>query len=306
MKILSVFLILGLLLVTPTSAGPLGDAAKKGDVAEIDRLLKSGVDANESDPMASPLHWAAMNGHSAAVGLLVTNGANLEAKSNMLGTPLHAAAKFNRVEVVSKLISAGADPNSRDRDEFTPLMRAVVENRVEATKVLLSSGADVNAVGVAPRGRVLGYGPTIALHIASRNGFDEVAELLRASGAGPIPPKVPSDLAQRGDPVKGRELAYQDCNGCHRLEESDPPLTKKISFGPHLLRLIGRPVAQFPDFEFTEALVSFGGTWTPERLYIYSLTPSLTVPGTHMQWTPPTRTPDTMAHIISYFVSASK
>lgn len=306
MKTFPVFLFLGLLLAIPTLAGPLGDAAKRGDVAEIDRLLKSGVDANEPDPMASPLHWAAMNGHSAAVTLLVTNGANLEAKSNMLGTPLHAAARFNRVEAVNELLSAGANPNSRDKDEFTPLMRAVVENRVEAIKVLLSSGADANAVGVAPGGRVLGLGPTISLHIAIRNGFDEVTDLLRTSGAGPIPPEVPADLAQRGDAVKGRELAYQDCSGCHRLEGSDPPLLKKISFGPPLIGVIGRPVAQFPGFDFSEALVSFGGTWTPERLYTYSLTSSLTVPGTHMQWTPPSHTPDMIAHIIAYFVSVSK
>jgi ankyrin repeat protein len=45
---------------------------KRGDSAEIERLMKSGADANEEDAMASPLHWAAMNGHVESVAVLLS------------------------------------------------------------------------------------------------------------------------------------------------------------------------------------------------------------------------------------------
>ena len=99
-------LLLGFIISSSAFAGPLGDAAKKGDVAEIERLLASGADPNEPDAIASPLHWAAMNGHATAVELLAASGAILDAQSDMLGTPLHAASGFGQVETVRALLGA--------------------------------------------------------------------------------------------------------------------------------------------------------------------------------------------------------
>ncbi len=48
-----------LALASPSQvmAGPLGNAAKAGDIAEIERLLNEGADVNESG-LASPLFYA--------------------------------------------------------------------------------------------------------------------------------------------------------------------------------------------------------------------------------------------------------
>ncbi len=43
--------------VSSAMAGPLGNAAKAGDIAEIERLLNEGADVNESG-LASPLFYA--------------------------------------------------------------------------------------------------------------------------------------------------------------------------------------------------------------------------------------------------------
>jgi ankyrin repeat protein len=73
------WIVVAVVFAASAHAGPVGDAAKKGDTAEIERLMASGADANEEDAMASPLHWAAMNGHDDAMKLLVEQGADLEA-----------------------------------------------------------------------------------------------------------------------------------------------------------------------------------------------------------------------------------
>lgn len=293
------------MFATSVGAGPLSDAAKAGDTAEIARLLASGLDANGEDTMASPLHWAAMNGHSEAVRLLAEGGANLDAPSSMLGAPLHAAARFDRVDSIGALIAAGADPDSRDRDEFTPLMRAVAENSPGAVEALLAGGADINAVGDAKGGLQIGRGPTIALQLSIRFERDDITEILLSAGAGPMPPEVPTNLLEIGDAVKGRALAYENCSACHRIEQADPKTTGDILQGPPLFGVIGRDVATVVDYPYSQSLIEHGGTWTPERFYPFALLPALTVPGTRMNSSEP-RTPEMIADITAYFVSTAE
>ena len=305
MRFLFIASLFALLVPTVSFAGPLGDAAKNGDVAEIERLLATGADVNEPGGLGAPLHWAAMNGHTNVVELLAANGADLEAKSSMLGTPLHAAARFERVDAAEALLSAGADPNSKDKDDFTPLMRAIVENRPSAVEVLLSGGADVNAVGIAPGGQEIGKGPTNALHLAITYGRSEIAAQLRSLGAGPTPSEVPVEAIANGDVQRGGELASDRCGVCHAVTADDPAPLNDASNGPPLVDLIGRPVADLTGFEYSEALVAYGGEWTPSRLYQFILSPMLTVPGTEMNW-PPELTPAEVADVTAYFSSLAK
>lgn len=111
----SVFLLM-LFVHSPVLAGPLGDAAKRGDIAEIERLHSSSADANEMDQIASPLHWAAMKGHADAVDPLAANGASPDAQSDMLGTPFHAASGF------------GQGPRGRSFPDHEPKKRVSRQN----------------------------------------------------------------------------------------------------------------------------------------------------------------------------------
>lgn len=285
-------------------AGPVGNAARSGDVGQIEQLLADGADIDEEGEMASPLHFAAMGGHVDAVRLLAKRGAALETSSDMLGTPLHAAARMGHADVIEALLDAGADPDSRDRNQFTPLMMAAMENRQAAATALLTGGSDVDAVGFAPGGAHIGKGPTIVLQLARRYENDEIAELLVAAGAGPLPPDVPSELLAGGDVDRGRELAYTVCAECHLLEKDDPPRTNNLGTGPSLIGVVGRQVANEPGFAYSTALYEHGGVWTPDRIYQFALTPALTVPGTLMNWAPD-RTPEMIADITAYLVSKS-
>jgi cytochrome c len=292
---------LALIMATSAHAGPVGDAAKKGDAAEIEQLMSSGADANEEDAMASPLHWAAMNGHADAVAILAANGANLDAQSDMLGTPLHAAAGFGRTLALERLLAAGADIEARNREDFTPLINAIIKKKPDAAASLLAAGADPNAVSIG-KSPVFGNGLLGPLQVAIDTGQDEIAALLREAGAGPMPPAVPENLAQIGDATRGRTLAYTFCNQCHTISAGDDNKVGHVRSGPPLIGVIGRFVADLPGFEYSRDLQDFGGEWTADRFYAFVLTPMLTVPGTRMNWAPD-RTPEMIADITAYFIS---
>ena len=67
---------------------------------------------------------------------------------------LHEALTHDDLEAMGKLLSEGANVNAKDGDERTPLHRAVLENRgEEIEEFLLSKGAKYDAVddeGTAP------------------------------------------------------------------------------------------------------------------------------------------------------------
>jgi uncharacterized protein len=63
-------------------AGPIHDAAKKGDLAKVQALLKgdpSLVRSRDEDG-GTPLFWAAANGHKEVVRLLLANKAEINAR----------------------------------------------------------------------------------------------------------------------------------------------------------------------------------------------------------------------------------
>ncbi len=88
--------------VSSAVAGPLGNAAKAGDIAEIERLLNEGADVNESG-LATPLFYAIQYNHTDAARLLIERGADVD-KASTWGTPIHEAAKRGNAEIVSVLL----------------------------------------------------------------------------------------------------------------------------------------------------------------------------------------------------------
>jgi Ankyrin repeats (3 copies) len=129
---------------------PLHIAAKFGrdDLAAI--LLSAGADPNARDKRGDrPLHLAAEEGHPGVVRLLLRRGANLEANGSMDRTALHAAADG---------LGGTADANGR----------------LQVASLLIERGADVNA-------QVRGSRFT-ALRVAVGSRSTAIADLLRAHG----------------------------------------------------------------------------------------------------------------------------
>ncbi|XP_007551458.1 ankyrin repeat domain-containing protein 27 isoform X2 [Poecilia formosa] len=124
----------------------------------------------------TPLHVAALHGHSSLVALLIRHGANVNVRTIQSATPLHLASQNSHVQVVRFLLECNAKLNKKDHYGNTSLIHACLCGNLETVSILLQSNALVNVANV--------QGNT-ALHEAVRGGHQAVVELLLRSGASP-------------------------------------------------------------------------------------------------------------------------
>lgn len=247
-------------------AGPLTDAAKAGDVAQIELLLDQGADINQSSGLATPLYYAINGEHLEAAELLIARGADVNAQSTW-GAPLHAAAARGLTSVVSLLLERGADPNVRWQ-QLTPLHMAARNGRIEVVRVLLDHGADINASTKMDEP---------ALHLALTNGHADVVDLLLERGTKAPPVENIDTLIASADPKRGYEVALP-CRGCHSVDRE-----AKVVDGPPLWGIVGRPKASISGYKYSIALEATTGTWTYDDLNEYIAQPAWAVPGVAMK-----------------------
>ena len=192
----------------------LHEAAAKGDVAEIEKLVAEGEKLNIQDSKSrTPLHVAVYLKQQAAARTLLKLGANpnaleierydivtIAAVANDLdmlkivldggasarnitsrydGTALIAAAHLGHAEVVKLLIAAKAPLNHVNNLGWTALMEAIVlgnggANHTAAARALVEAGCDVN---IADK-----QSTTPSQH-ARRRGYVEIARILENAGA---------------------------------------------------------------------------------------------------------------------------
>ncbi|XP_043084008.1 ankyrin repeat domain-containing protein 27 isoform X3 [Puntigrus tetrazona] len=137
-------------------------------------LQPDGVAVNSSADGFTPLHVAALHGHTALVSLFTRHGANINARNNQSATPLHLACQNSQIQVVSALLECNAKLNKKDQYGNTPLILACLKGNLEIATILLESGALVNLAN--------NHGNT-GLHEAVRGGHVQLVELLLHRGA---------------------------------------------------------------------------------------------------------------------------
>jgi ankyrin repeat protein len=122
--------------------GSIFQAASEGDSATIKAYLTGNSDlALIKDPAGeTPLHFAALKGHKDAAALLLSYGANVNAKDNYGETPLHAAAAAGFKNVAELLLANKADVNARDSDGDTPLHAAAAGGYQDVMELLRRHG----------------------------------------------------------------------------------------------------------------------------------------------------------------------
>ena len=94
---------------------------------------------------STPLLMAVTKGDLALVNKLLKSGANPNVKNKLSTTPLLEAAFQSHGEIVKALIEAGADPNVAGPDGQTALMLLARGDNVAAAKLLLDKGANPKA-----------------------------------------------------------------------------------------------------------------------------------------------------------------
>ena len=100
----------------------------------------------DEQEQAKTLHDAARDGDIDQVQLLLSRGANVNEKNRMGWTPLHTAIRNRRLALIEPLLAKGADINATDNRGQTPLMAAVYISQKDAVELLIAKGADINII----------------------------------------------------------------------------------------------------------------------------------------------------------------
>ena len=124
---------------------PLWEAAMNGNIEVVKQHLAAGADVNIKDDNwgATPLHFAARNGHKDVAELLVVKGAAMSIKDGDGRTPLHMVADIGHNGIAELLIAKGADVNAKDKKDYTPLDGA--KNKPETAGLLRKHGGKTGA-----------------------------------------------------------------------------------------------------------------------------------------------------------------
>ena len=197
---------------------PVADAARRGDMEEVRRLLREGADVNapSGDGMTA-LHWAAQRGDEEMGRALLYAGARSSAGTRIgRYTPLHLAARSAGRAMVALLLDAGADPEARTTNSgATPLHLAAAAGDPEVVAALVDAGADVDA-------RESAWGQT-PLIFAAAAGRTAVVRALLEAGADPSLEARPVDVAEMADADRAADRRLSEFLAAFKEKEGGGP-----------------------------------------------------------------------------------
>lgn len=114
-----------------------------------------------------------------------------------------------------------------------------------------------------------------AIEVAEATTTEGTAE----AGGGATQPVALADLLKNAHADKGAAVAKK-CAACHNFEKGSA-----AKVGPSLWNVVERPIASFPNFTYSDAMVKHAGKpWTFEELNAFLTKPSAFAPGTKMQF----------------------
>jgi ankyrin repeat protein len=211
MRLCTLIVIGVLLLSSLVFSDDIHEAAKKGDVSQIRKILNENpelLDVLDSSGF-TPLHWAVIYGRKDMIEYLIGKGADIKRNKKALRgwTPLQSAlfaynndvsdilvargaikeldpeegllylflaASAGNVSLIAKLIEKGMQASARNKYGDTPLHKAAGNGHIAAAGILIENGADIDAKnfkGEAP------------IHVAELSGKDKMIAFLVQKGA---------------------------------------------------------------------------------------------------------------------------
>ncbi|KNA16884.1 hypothetical protein SOVF_084940, partial [Spinacia oleracea] len=154
-------------------------AAIRGDGHLMHRLLKRGLDPNESENGGrTALHIAASNGSEKCVRLLLDYGADPDCKDQEGSIPLWDAMQGGHEAVVKHLKNYGANILAGDVGLYACI--AVEKNNLDLLKTVVREGGNVTVTAASV---VSKFNGSTALHVAVSEGNINTVEYLLDQGA---------------------------------------------------------------------------------------------------------------------------
>ena len=123
---------------------PLLAASWYGHEDVVGILLRNGAHVNAKD-IDGQTALAKAVGHEATVMMLLDHGADIDAKDKYEESALHTAAHKDHRATVKMLLDHGADIDAKDKSGGTALHTAAYDGHTATIRILLDHGADINA-----------------------------------------------------------------------------------------------------------------------------------------------------------------
>ncbi|XP_021396597.2 ankyrin repeat domain-containing protein 27 isoform X4 [Lonchura striata] len=144
----------------PEFCHPLCQCSKCGPAQKkFSKVCANGLGVNVSNQEGfTPLHMAALHGHTELVSLLLRHGAGASAENSQLAAPLHLACQRGHAQVVKCLMDYNAKLNKKDVYGNTPLIYACLNGHYETAALLLQRGASANPSDGAGSAALLRHG----------------------------------------------------------------------------------------------------------------------------------------------------
>jgi ankyrin repeat protein len=172
------------LVILPMNAEAqsLLEAAERGDLPGVERLIAAGAPIDATDAaQQTPLLLAVRNNHLPVAARLIDAGANINAQAANQDTPWLLAGALGRTAMLRHMLPKGPDLKIRNRFGGNALIPACERAHVDTVAFLLTTPIDVNHVNN------LGWTCLLEIVILGDGGqrHIEVTKLVLAAGADP-------------------------------------------------------------------------------------------------------------------------
>ncbi|HWI78186.1 MAG TPA: ankyrin repeat domain-containing protein [Ramlibacter sp.] len=131
----------------PAAATSLVEAAARGDLAQVRRLLGAGAPIEQRDGRGrTPVLAATAGNHVEVVRALIARGADVNAQDSQHDSAFLLAGAEGYTDIVRATLAAGADLKSTNRYGGTALIPACHHGHVETVRLLLATPIAVDHV----------------------------------------------------------------------------------------------------------------------------------------------------------------